>query len=86
MKTEFVLMDLRSRRRRRENEGRSKRRKFWGRRQGFSQRWMGGLGAASLVEHLRVFQHHAHLCVAQRKLVYTSYVLRRKLAHAVRRP
>ena len=61
--------------------GVSEGRKFLGRRQGFSQRWMGGLGAASLVEHLRVFQHHA-----QRKLVYTSYVLRRKLAHAVRRP
>ena len=40
--------------------GVSEGRKFLGRRQGFSQRWMGGLGAASLVEHLRVFQHHAH--------------------------
>ena len=39
--------------------GVSEGRKFLGRRQGFSQRWMGGLGAASLVEHLRVFQHHA---------------------------
>ena len=44
--------------------GVSEGRKFWGRRQGFSQRWMGGLGAASLVEHLRVFQHHAHLCMS----------------------
>ena len=68
--------------------GVSEGRKFWGRRQGFSQRWMGGLGGCCQPcgTLARLPASCALVYVAQRKLVYTSYVLRRKLAHAVRRP